>query len=78
MQYLTGSTNYIVGYQYDLAGQVTALTHPSGRVVQAAYDTIGRLSALSSGPTTYVNNFSYAPSFFPISLNYGKSVSVSI
>jgi RHS repeat-associated protein len=67
---LTGSSQvtdrqtYSMGYAYDLAGNLTSQTYPSGRVVTTSYDSAGRLSQVSGQKTgeankTYVNSFSY-------------------
>jgi RHS repeat-associated protein len=42
-----GSQNYSVGYTYDLAGHVTAMTYPSGRTVSYTYDGAGRSSSFA-------------------------------
>jgi RHS repeat-associated protein len=36
-------------YRYDLAGNLTAQTYPSGRVVKSEYDAAGRLAGLRDG-----------------------------
>jgi RHS repeat-associated protein len=59
----TDTQSYQMGYGYNLAGEMTTETYPSGRIVTTAYDTAGRISGLSglkSGITTqYLNNVSY-------------------
>jgi YD repeat-containing protein len=42
-----GSQNYSVGYTYDLAGHVRAMTYPSGRTVNYSYDGAGRGSSFA-------------------------------
>ncbi|MCI4679030.1 hypothetical protein K9U33_10260 [Rhodoblastus acidophilus] len=37
-----------VGYTYDLAGNITSMTYPSGRIVAYVRDTLGRISAIST------------------------------
>jgi RHS repeat-associated protein len=59
VQKVISSTAYTTSYVYNLAGELTALTYPSGRVVTQAYDVAGRLSSISSGATQYVNTFQY-------------------
>ena len=39
---------YVLGYSYDSAGRLTGLTYPSGRSVTYAFDTLGRVSAVST------------------------------
>jgi RHS repeat-associated protein len=77
-QHVINGNTYTVGYQYNLAGSVASVTYPSGRVVQTAYDSIGRISTLSSGTTTYASNFAYNPSFFATSYLYGNGVTTTI
>ncbi len=67
---LTGSSqttdgqSYSMGYAYDLAGNLTSQTYPSGRVITSTYDDAGRLSEVSgqkAGETdkTYASSLSY-------------------
>ena len=76
-QVINGNT-YTIGYQYNLDGSVTSLTYPSGRVVQQAYDAIGRISSLSSGTTTYANNFTYAPLTRATGWSFGNGATATI
>jgi RHS repeat-associated protein len=50
-------TNYPVGFGYNSMGQITSTTYPSGRVVQPAYDGVGRLTQVvdAVGPTSYLS-----------------------
>lgn len=50
LQKVISGTTYTTQYAYNLAGQGTALTYPSGRVVQQSVDAIGRLCEVA--PTT--------------------------
>ncbi len=79
-QKTTGAVIYTVGYTYDLAGNVTQITYPSGRVVSYSQDSNGRVS----GATTQQNSTSpvvtlglsvaYTP-FGPLtSLTYGNGL----
>jgi RHS repeat-associated protein len=77
-QHVINGSTYTIGYQYNLAGDVTSLTYPSNRVVQRSYDAIGRLSSLSSGATTYANTFAYNSSFAPTSYTMGNGVVATI
>jgi RHS repeat-associated protein len=66
-QFWTGSawgTSYPVQGSYNLAGQVTSQTYPSGRSVAYAYDQSGRLNTFSGNlgdgiSRTYANEFQY-------------------
>ncbi|MGB8521604.1 MAG: RHS repeat-associated core domain-containing protein [Candidatus Acidiferrales bacterium] len=74
VQHVINGSTYTIGYAYNLAGAVTSLTYPSGRVVQASYDAIGRLSSLLNGTTTYASSFSYNSAFQPTNFTMGNGV----
>ena len=64
-QQVTDGQTYSMSYQYDLAGNMTSQTYPTGRVVSQSFDKAGRLaniSGQSSGgtPKTYANSFGYS------------------
>ena len=50
LQKVVSALTYTTSYAYNLAGQLTSLTYPSGRVVQQSVDAIGRLCEVA--PTT--------------------------
>jgi RHS repeat-associated protein len=77
VQHVINGTTYTIGYGYNLAGAVTSLTYPSGRVVQPSYDAIGRLSSLLSGTTTYASSFTYNSAFEPTNFTMGNGVAVT-
>jgi RHS repeat-associated protein len=77
VQHVINGTTYTIGYGYNLAGGVTSLTYPSGRVVQPSYDAIGRLSSLASGTTTYASSFSYNPAFETTNFTMGNGVAAT-
>ncbi len=70
--------------QYDLAGNLTQLTYPDGRVVTQGYDSAGRLNSSAmtvspvagqlSQPYSYVSAVSYSPNGVPSSTAYGNGV----
>jgi RHS repeat-associated protein len=72
VQHVINGSTYTIGYQYNLAGEVTTLTYPSTRAVQHSYDAIGRLASIANGTTNYVNSFSYNTAFQPTSYSYGN------
>ena len=78
VQHVINGSAYTIGYQYNLAGEVSSLTYPSNRVVQKSYDVIGRLSSLSSGTTTYANSFSYNSSFYATNFTLGNGVAAIV
>lgn len=65
---------YVSQHAYNLAGELTSITYPSGRVVQQNYDQVGRLSQIASGTTTYANLFSYNSAGQVTGFNYGNGV----
>jgi RHS repeat-associated protein len=56
-----------LAYTYDLADRVTQITYPSGRIVQYAYDTKGRVSQVQTkapsdpGWTVLASSYTYEP-----------------
>ena len=52
---------YTLGYGYDPNGNRNAMTYPSGRVVNYAFDFADRPQSVSSSGTTYVGSTSYLP-----------------
>ena len=67
-------------YAYNLAGNVTQITYPSGRIVSYSYDSQGRISgvttrASSNAPVvTLASGVTYEP-FGPLaSLTYGNGL----
>lgn len=54
-------------YEYELSGSLKSETYPSGRIVSASYDVVGRLNAINGQKTgeqnkTYVTQLSYTAS----------------
>ncbi|MCI0620234.1 MAG: hypothetical protein L0387_00915 [Acidobacteria bacterium] len=76
-QKLINGNTYTVGYQYNLASELTHITYPSGRVVQQSYDAIGRLTTILSGATNYASGFGYNPAGQVTGFNYGNSVAAA-
>jgi YD repeat-containing protein len=60
-----GGVQYMLGYSYDGAGRLAGLTYPSGRSVAYEFDSLGRVSAVSTtkGLQTraVVGNVAYHP-----------------
>jgi RHS repeat-associated protein len=54
---VTAGQQYLMSYGYDLAGNLTSQSYPSGRIATTTYDTTGRIS----GVTGYVSSITYAP-----------------
>ena len=61
----TGSNpSYVMGYGYDLAGNMSSQTYPSGRVVTTTFDAAGRVGGVTGqkigeANKTYASAFSY-------------------
>lgn len=84
VQKVIHSQTYTTGYAYNLAGELTSITYPSGRVVQQSFDAIGRLCEVapqtavcgdSSAP--YASGYAYSPALELTGLNYGNGVAAS-
>lgn len=73
---ISGNT-YTIGYQYNLAGEVTTLTYPSTRAVTAGYDAIGRLTSVATGSTNYASGVSYDAANHVTGFNFGNGVAVT-
>jgi RHS repeat-associated protein len=48
-------------YSYDLAGDLTSLTYPSGRIVNYTVDNVARPTSAADSSTTYASAGLYAP-----------------
>ena len=73
-----GAFTYTTSYQYDAAGNVSSIIHPSGRVAAYGRDAIGRVTSVTSTKNsvvkTIVSTASYEP-FGPIaSLTYSNGL----
>jgi RHS repeat-associated protein len=65
---------YLTQYAYNPLGQAIAMTYPSGRVVTQGYDSIGRVSSISSGGTTYLSGVSYNAGGETLGVSMGNGV----
>jgi RHS repeat-associated protein len=79
----TASIVYTIGYAYDLDGNVTQITYPSGRTVSFGRDSDGRISGVTTKQTsgsssvTLASGVAYEP-FGPLSgLTYGSGLALS-
>ena len=60
----TSAQSYTMSYGYDLAGNMSSETYPSGRVVTTSYDGAGRVGVVNGqkageAAKTYASSFSY-------------------
>jgi len=67
-------TTYNLSYSYNAAGELTSLTYPSGRVVQQAYDPIGRLQSIIDSANQYLTAPTYNAAGQALGFNYGNGV----
>ncbi|HEX8844615.1 MAG TPA: RHS repeat-associated core domain-containing protein, partial [Pyrinomonadaceae bacterium] len=59
-QQAVGSNSYTLSYGYNLGGQLTSQTYPSGRVVNYSFNDSAGLSSVTSGAKTYASQFDYS------------------
>jgi len=71
---VVGSKTYATTYVYNAAGELTTITYPSGRVVQQAFDSIGRLNQIQSSGTDYLSGVVYNGANQPTGFNYGNGI----
>jgi len=76
-----GVGSYLTSASYDLAGNLTSLTYPSGRVVNYSYNNAQRLTQVTfsswNGQAVnynYLSSASYAPHGAPASLTLGSGL----
>lgn len=78
LQKVIGSTTYTTQYTaYNLAGEPTSITYPSGRVVTPGYDAIGRLSQITSGSVNYQSGIAYNTAGKITGFNYGNGINAA-
>jgi RHS repeat-associated protein len=67
-------------YTYDLGGNITSMTYPSGRIVTYQRDTLGRIAGISTQPTagaasqTIATSIAWAPYSGVGSLTFGNGI----
>jgi RHS repeat-associated protein len=79
-----GSATYTSSYAYNLAGELTSLTYPSGRVVQQSVDPIGRLCEVAPSTTgcgtaasPFATGLAYSAAGQMTSFKYGNGIYAS-
>ncbi len=84
IQKIISGTTYTTSYGYNLAGEVSSVTYPSGRVVQQSYDAIGRLCGVGASGATcttgtnYASGYGYNTAFQVTGFNYGNGVAANM
>ena len=84
LQKVINGATYNIGYGYNLAGELTSLTYPSGRVVKHSFDGIGRLCEVAPdtagcGTSTapYAKTFGYNAALQNTGFTYGNGVTAA-
>ena len=79
-QQIAGQT-YAFTYMYNVAGDLTSETYPSGRVITMSYDGENRTSqaagAYASATTKYVSGLQYAAHGAPSQFSYANGLQSS-
>jgi RHS repeat-associated protein len=80
----TSVNAYIVNAAYDLAGNLTSLSYPDGRVISQGFDNVNRLISVTYGQwgsqpigTPYVASLAYAPTGALTSATFGNGIQLS-
>ncbi|MFZ0856657.1 MAG: RHS repeat-associated core domain-containing protein [Candidatus Acidiferrales bacterium] len=81
LQKVIGSSTYTMTYQYNAGGELTQITYPSGRVVQYAYDNIGRLcnvapstSGSCSSSISFASAYGYDSAGHVTGITFGNGI----
>jgi RHS repeat-associated protein len=81
---ITGTT-YTMSYALNLAGELTQVTYPSGRVIQQSVDAIGRVCEIASSTTTcgsaanpYATGYGYNSAGQVTGFKYGNGIFASL
>jgi YD repeat-containing protein len=76
------SGSFTLGYGYNLGGELTSITDPTGAVVNYSYDKTGRMTDVTGssfgGVTQYASNAQYRAWGALKALNYGNGRALSI
>ncbi len=67
-----GSETYLQQYGYNLVGQMTSQTYPSGRVVETEIDNFGRMAEVSDAHRTYVSGLTFNTQGMLSQMNFGN------
>jgi RHS repeat-associated protein len=81
LQKIISGTTYTTNYAYNIAGELTQITYPSGRVIQQSVDAIGRLCEIAPSTTgcgtaasPYATGFIYSAASQLEQLKYGNNL----
>lgn len=82
---VTDNQPYTMSYEYDLAGNITRQTYPSGKIVETQYDAAGRIAGVKKQDGTYyagaglsaadaANRLQYTPHGAVSAMKFGKGL----
>ena len=82
---VVGTASYAISYQYNVAGEITQITYPSGRAIQQNYDPVGELCEVApptgaqcgSSSTPYANAYAYNAAGQLTSFSYGNGIAAT-
>jgi len=84
LQKVINGTTYTTNYTYNVSGELTQITYPSGRVVQQSVDPIGRLcevapstSGCGTAAAPFATGFLYNTAGGTIGFKYGNNIYAS-
>jgi YD repeat-containing protein len=63
MRTFSGVGSFTLGYDYNLAGQVTSITDPTNSTIDYDFDKLGRLDSITGSNNLYANVQTYASGF---------------
>jgi RHS repeat-associated protein len=85
LQKIVSGTTYTTNYLYNVAGELTQITYPSGRVVQQSVDAIGRLCEIAPSTTgcgtassPYATGYAYNAASQLTGFKYGNGIFASL
>lgn len=86
LQKVINGTTFTTSYAYNIAGELTQITYPSGRIVQQSVDAIGRLCEVApSSPTgcgsasnPYATGYGYNVASQVTGFKYGNGIYASL
>jgi RHS repeat-associated protein len=84
LQKIVGTTTYNINYAFNIAGELTQITYPSGRIVQQTFDAIGRLCEIAPATTgcgtaasPFATGYGYNTASQLTAFNYGNGVAAT-
>src|SRR5258708_30123801 len=85
LQKVISGTTYTNAYAYNIAGELTQITYPSGRIVQQSVDAIGRLCEIAPSTTgcgtaasPYATGYGYNVASQMTGFKYGNGIYASL